>query len=149
MKSVLSLSLAGFVSLTVLAGCTRQPEPPEPASVDVTDVTDVTSVTTPPASAAATPAPENVDANSASQSSSSEGGVRPVSLNLSLPSEGGSNNDQYLFAEKEQTPNYFQSKSDKPGVKFKGKVYMIDEPSSEKRMDNVDGGEIGIVVPLK
>ena len=71
-------------------------------------------------------------------------------LNLALPE--GKEKVDHLFADSDNGPNYFKSsreKKEKEAVKLKGKLYMIDEPSAEKRIQNVDGGEVGIVVPLR
>ena len=66
-----------------------------------------------------------------------------------MPEEGKEKVD-HLFADSDKGPNYFKStKEKKESVKLKGKLYMIDEPTAEKRIENVDGGEVGIVVPLK
>ncbi len=143
MRFVVSIALLTLV----VSGCSRPPQPPESPGVDVTSVTDVTTATTPPASAAASPSESEV--GRAVNGGQKQEEPTPVSLNLALPLKDSSEGSDHLFSEKDNTPNYFKSRSDNPGVRLKGKIYMIEEPTAEKRIENLDGGEIGIVVPLK
>ena len=150
------MKFAISIGLLVLAvsGCGRQPQSQDSPGVDVTNVTDVAVATTPPASAEGSMPRGSDDGEIGRESTtqaSGEGSPQdaPVSLNLSLPEKELGKDPDYLFAEKDNTPNYFKSSSDDARVKLKGKVYMIEEPSSEKRIENLDGGEIGIVVPLR
>lgn len=144
MKFVVSIAL---LTLAV-SGCSRPSQPPESPGVDVTSVTDVTTVTVPPDSAAASPSDSAVE-GTGNRGQKKEDRPAPVSLNLSLPPKGSSQESDFLFSEKDNTPSYFESRSEDAGVRLKGKLFMIEEPSAEKRIENVDGGEIGIVVPLK
>lgn len=143
MKFVVSIAL---LTLAV-SGCSRPSQPPESPGVDMTSVTDVTTATVPPASVASPSEPE-VEGAGVSEGKNEEGPA-PVSLNLALPPKDSDEASDYLFGEKDNAPNYFKSRSDNPGVRLKGKIYMIEEPMVEKRIENLDGGEIGIVVPLK
>lgn len=71
-------------------------------------------------------------------------------LNLALPK--GSEGVNHLFTDRDKGPNYFKSSresKESETVRFKGKLYMIEDPAAEKRIQNVDGGEVGIVVPFK
>ncbi len=72
----------------------------------------------------------------------------PLDLTPPQPEE----NSDHLFAESDKGPNFFTAPDKKKGeesIKLKGKLYMIEEPSPEKNLQNLDGGEIGITVPLK
>lgn len=167
------------LSVVFLAGCVKQSPPADPATVadDPTDVTSIDSAAAPSVGGAAAPAgaqtsPSGGSVQQASYSAAGEpagrsAGSEPawlesgdeleaetasgeiLRLNLALPEEGKEKVD-HLFADSDKGPNYFKStKEKKESVKLKGKLYMIDEPTAEKRIENVDGGEVGIVVPLK
>ncbi len=143
MKFVVSITLL----VLAVSGCSRPAQPPESPGTDVTDVTDVTTPT-----ALQTSAASHSEADmerSGSSEHKSEEGPAPVSLNLSLPQKDSSDESDFLFSEKDNTPNYFESRSEDARVRLKGKLFMIEEPTAEKQIENVDGGEIGIVVPLK
>lgn len=143
MKFVVSIALLTLA----FSGCSRPAQPPESPGVDVTSVTDVTTATVPPASVASPSEPSAAGAGVSEHKD--EDGAPPVSLDLALPPKDSDDASEYLFGEKDNAPNYFKSHGDNPGVRLKGKIYMIEEPTAEKRIENLDGGEIGIVVPLK
>lgn len=152
MKNTEVLQLCRLVLLSsLLSGCVKV-EPEGSAAQGETNITDVTSIARMEAPEASSPVV--VEGGESSGPTPLANGAQPaepelkgpLELNMSLPVES---QEQYLFSEKEDAPNFFRSQKPQPGVKWKGKLYMIEEPSAEKRMENVDGGEIGVVVPLK
>ncbi|WP_372781491.1 hypothetical protein [Litorivivens sp.] len=155
MKGTVVLQLCMVVCLGLLfTGCGKMESTGGDGHGD-TAVTDVTSITElgAPSSGTVAPADEGGgDGQTSGESISADAAnagkalAQPLDLNLVLPAES---EQQYLFSEKSQAPNFFQSQEPKPAVKWKGKLYMIEEPATEKRMENVDGGEISVVVPLK
>lgn len=162
---------AVFLAALCLAGCVKQAPPESLAASDPTDVTSIDGAGIDGGDAAvrADAGPDSRDASapqSAVTGSSDaefdepfwEGlreagqgtdGAQAPDLNLALPK--GLESADHLFANSDKGPNYFKSSresKEKESVKLKGKLYMIDEPTPEKRIQNVDGGEVGIVVPL-
>ena len=144
-----------LLSVLVLAGCVKAP--PDSTEVGAVDVTDVTSVTEHTSlqgasQAGAGEASGQSDENGAKliQTYSQEESAQASPLNLTPPQP--EENSDHLFAESDKGPNFFTASDKKKGeesIKLKGKLYMIEEPSPEKNLQNLDGGEIGITVPLK
>lgn len=152
MKSTEVLRLCGLVVLWLLLGGCVKVEPDNSSAHGDTNITDVTSIarTEEPAASSPVVVKDDIGADPVPLVD----GAQPVEpklkgpleLDMSLPMDA---QEQYLFSDKQDAPNFFRSQQPKPTVKWKGKLYMIDEPTPEKRMDNVDGGEISVVVPFK
>lgn len=166
-RMVLNRSLIAVVVSTVfLAGCVKQPPPAAQTTVadDPTDVTSIDSAGAPTSPTgdsvkqtgyaaagerSASSEPAWLDSGDELEAETASGEILRLNLALPEPEEGKEKVD-HLFADSDKGPNYFKSgKENKESVKLKGKLYMIDEPAAEKRIENVDGGEVGIVVPLK
>ena len=123
----------------------------EPAATAVTDVTSITEVTSVDGTGGGEPSADGEVRRSGGEDAPA---AQPLDLSIDFLSgnsaEAPRAESDYLFAEKSDGVNFFQSgEEERPSVKVKGKLYMIDEPVPERRLDNVDGGEIGIEVPLR
>lgn len=129
----------------------------EPASTDITDVTSVTEVMTSVDGAGGAERPaddEGRQVEAQAEGSDKSAAAQPLDLSVDiLPKDRYAASDpktDYLFAEKGDSVNFFQSREEqRRSVKVKGKLYMIDEPVPERQLDNLDGGEIGIEIPLR
>lgn len=158
--------LVVLLSVFYLPGCVRQAPDAPAADVDPTDITTIEQAAAVGSESGLgaegerslanrglsdTPQSEGEsELDAATAGESDKGGT--TRLNLSLPGGGEIENTDHLFAESDKGPNYFTSSETaekKESVRIKGKLYMINEPSPEKQMQNVDGGEVGIIVPLK
>ncbi len=149
--------LAFVLPVFVLSACVKQ-DSPDSAIDDVSDPTGVTSVDAVQA-AVDTRSGEGARQHSVESGESIEeasgenvaaGESKPPSLNLKPPQSTESS--EHLFSGGDSEPNYFTSnkgKEERDSVRLKGKLYMIEEPVPEKRIQNVDGGEVGIIVPLR
>ncbi len=151
MNNTVVLQLCRLVFMCLLLGGCVKVEPDNGVAHGDTNITDVTSIAHREEPAASSPVV--VEEESADPVPLADGAEPaepelkgPLALDMSLPMEA---EEQYLFSEKQDAPNFFRSQQPQPTVKWKGKLYMIEEPSPEKRMDNVDGGEISVVVPFK
>lgn len=127
----------------------------ESESTDITDVTSVTEVTSVGGMGGAERPMEGEgrQVEAKTEGSGESAAAQPLDLSVEfLPKDRYAASDSeadYLFAEKDDGVNFFQSREkERRSVKVKGKLYMIEEPVPERRLDNVDGGEIGIELPL-
>lgn len=147
--------VCGLMSALLLAGCLKAPpDSTETGALDVTDVTSVTEYSSMQgASQAGAGEPSRQsDENRGElvQTYARDESVQASPLDLTPPQP--EENSDHLFAESDKGPNFFTAPDKKKGeesIKLKGKLYMIEEPSPEKNLQNLDGGEIGITVPLK
>ena len=153
MNNTVVLRLCGLVAFGLLLGGCVKVEPDNGAAHGDTNITDVTSIAHMEDPAATSPVVVEEEGAGSDPVPLADGAQPaepelkgPLELDMSLPMEA---EEQYLFSDRQDAPNFFRSQQPKPTVKWKGKLYMIDEPSPEKRMDNVDGGEISVVVPFK
>lgn len=128
----------------------------ESASTAITDVTSVTEVTAVDGAGSAKRPADDEDSpvDAKTEGSDPSAAAQPLDLSVDiLPKDryaASESETDYLFAEKGDSVNFFQSREEKPrSVKVKGKLYMVEEPVPEHRLDNVDGGEIGIEIPLR